>query len=161
MALLEDHCGSRRSLMQRGALQRRKCDWHLCFALIYTRSAPLGSQSGVNRFRRNRSSPVINIIPRNESRSPEIRSFPSRSFVSVRGFPIRSEQPFMTVELLMTKHSCKGLIVKIILFMELLQGRSTGNREKGGSPGGPYLEGPVFMMFGKNKHTKSDQRRIR
>jgi hypothetical protein len=67
----------------------------------------------------------------------------------------------MTVELLMTKHSCKGLIVKIILLLDLLQGRSIGNREKGGSPGRPYLEGPVLMIIGINQHTKSNQRRIR
>jgi hypothetical protein len=61
----------------------------------------------------------------------------------------------------MTKHTCKGLIVKIILLLDLLQGRSTGNREKGGLPGGPYSEDPVLMIFGINKQTKSNQRRIR
>ena len=48
---------SRRSLMQRGAWQRRKCGWHLKFCAEFTRSAPLGSHSGTSLSRRSLSSP--------------------------------------------------------------------------------------------------------
>jgi hypothetical protein len=48
---------SHRSLMQRGAWQRRKCGWHLRFCAEFTRSAPLGSHSGTSLSRRSLSSP--------------------------------------------------------------------------------------------------------
>lgn len=44
-------------LMQRGALRHRKCYWHLIFCAEFTRSAPLGSQSGASLSRRSLSSP--------------------------------------------------------------------------------------------------------
>ena len=46
------------TLMQRGALRRRKCFWHLIFCAEFTSSAPLGSHSGTSLSRRNRSSPI-------------------------------------------------------------------------------------------------------
>ena len=49
------------SLMQREALQRRKCDyWHLIFCTDFTRSVPLGSQFGTSLPRRNQGIPVCN-----------------------------------------------------------------------------------------------------
>jgi hypothetical protein len=47
-----------RSLRQRAEEQRRKCDcWHLIFCADFTRSAPLGSQSGTSLPRRDRNIP--------------------------------------------------------------------------------------------------------
>ena len=48
----------RASLMQREALQRRKCVWHLIFCTDFTSSVPLGSQSGTSLPRRSLSSPL-------------------------------------------------------------------------------------------------------
>ncbi len=49
--------------MQREALQRRKCDcWHLIFCTDFTRSAPLGSQSGTSLPRRDRNIPKIQLL---------------------------------------------------------------------------------------------------
>ena len=54
----EVNCGSAAPLMQREALQRRKCDcWHLIFCTDFTRSAPLDSQSGTSLPRRDRNIP--------------------------------------------------------------------------------------------------------
>ena len=54
---------SGRSLMQRGAWQRRKCDWHLRFCAEFTSSAPLGSHSGTSLLRRSLSSPGDGMLP--------------------------------------------------------------------------------------------------
>ncbi len=45
------------ALMQREEEQHIQCGWHLRFCADFTRTAPLGSQSGVNLFRRTLSSP--------------------------------------------------------------------------------------------------------
>ena len=44
-------------LMQREEEQHIQCGWHLKFCADLTRTAPLGSQSGVYLFRRYLSSP--------------------------------------------------------------------------------------------------------
>ena len=46
------------AIRQLKEVQRRKCDWHLIFCADFTRSAPLGSQSGTSLSRRSLSSPV-------------------------------------------------------------------------------------------------------
>lgn len=49
-------------LRRRGALQRRKCDWHLIFCTDFTRSVPLGSQPGTSLPRRDQASPVPHLL---------------------------------------------------------------------------------------------------
>ena len=51
-----------RCLMQREAERKVKCGWHLIFCAEFTRSAPLGSQSGTSLLRRSLSSPCLCII---------------------------------------------------------------------------------------------------
>ena len=52
-----------RSLRQRAEEQRRKCDcWHLIVCADFTRSAPLGSQSGTSLPRRDRNIPEYKAI---------------------------------------------------------------------------------------------------
>jgi len=50
--LLLSHC-----TRQQGAEQRSQCGWHLRVCADFSRSAPLGSQSGTSLNRRSRSSP--------------------------------------------------------------------------------------------------------
>ena len=45
-------------LMQRGEEQHSQCGWHLRFCADLSRTAPLGSRSRANLFRRYLSSPV-------------------------------------------------------------------------------------------------------
>ena len=51
-------------LMQRGGEQHIQCGWHLKFCADFTRTAPLGSQSGANLFRRYLSSPLKSLYHR-------------------------------------------------------------------------------------------------
>ena len=67
VALLEGDCASY-SLMQRGALRRKKCYWHLLFCADFTMSAPLGSQFGASLSRRSLSSPNYTLIITNFGR---------------------------------------------------------------------------------------------
>jgi hypothetical protein len=53
-----DDCASC-SLMRRAGEQHIECDWHLIVCTEFTRSVPLGSQSGTSLFRRSLSSPVL------------------------------------------------------------------------------------------------------
>ena len=58
-----------RSLRQRAEEQRRKCDcWHLIVCADFTRSAPLGSQSGTSLPRRDRNIPRKDSDQRTETR---------------------------------------------------------------------------------------------
>ena len=67
--LLEDRTVND-SLMQRGAWQRRKCDWHLRVCAELTRSAPLGSHSGTSLSRRSLSSPKSGDFPQRAGTFP-------------------------------------------------------------------------------------------